>query len=265
MNLAPVVLVMFEPENDLERSLMKAAGDPSHRPQFYRDLLESVIYFIQAGDRSLDIQDGVLQEGAQIQIQPWQRNGEDWIPIFSSLTRLQQSLKTGSTYLRLNARSFLEITHGANVILNPGLEYGKEFTPSEIESMLNGSIFRANQGYTVPEQTKVVIGQPKEYPTELVGTLARLFRKHSSIRAAYLAHFFNPERDEQPHTLIGIDAEGDWESIVGEAGMVATEVMPKSTIVDFVRVSPDDTGVSQYMLQETKPFYKRSFLKGLFR
>jgi len=36
----------FEPENALERSLMKAATDPAHCPQFYRDLLESDLFIL---------------------------------------------------------------------------------------------------------------------------------------------------------------------------------------------------------------------------
>lgn len=28
---------MFEPQNPLEQSLVKAANDPSYRPQFYRE------------------------------------------------------------------------------------------------------------------------------------------------------------------------------------------------------------------------------------
>ncbi len=68
---------MFEAENDLEHSLMTASNDPSHRPQFYRDLLLSMIYVINAGDESLDIQNGVLQQGSNIQMQSWQRDGED--------------------------------------------------------------------------------------------------------------------------------------------------------------------------------------------
>ncbi|MFN9717937.1 MAG: enhanced serine sensitivity protein SseB C-terminal domain-containing protein [Planctomycetota bacterium] len=255
---------MFEPQNDLEHSLMRAATDPSQRPQFYRDLLAADIYLINVGGESLDIQDGVLSEGSNVQMQSWRRDGEDWLPIFSSLPRLQECLQTESTYLQLNAKSFFEITRGAHVILNPNLDYGKEFTATEIEGMLDGSIFRTGQGYTAKQDTKVLIGQPAEYPTALVKALSRLFVKHRDIKAGYLAHFFNPERDERPHTLIGIDATGDWDSIVGDAGMVAKETLPENEIVDFVRVSADDTGVSQYMLHGTKPFYKKSFLRNVF-
>ncbi len=255
---------MFQPENDLERSLVKAANDPSHRPQFYRDLLASEIYVIHAGGQPLEIHDGVLQEGANLQMEAWQRDGEDWLPIFSSLTRLQQYLQSKAVYVQLHARDFFEITRGANVLLNPGLDYGKEFTVAEIERMLDGSIFHAGQSYTIDKETQILIGQPAEYPTELVNALSRLFRQHSHVRAAYLAHFFNPDRDERPHTLIGIDASGDWEAIVGDAGMVAKQVIAGNEIVDFVPISPDDNLLSQYMLHDTKPFYKKSLLRHLF-
>jgi len=39
------------------------------------------------------------------------------------------------------ARDFLELTRGADVLLNPGSDYGKELLASEIESLLDGSIF----------------------------------------------------------------------------------------------------------------------------
>lgn len=79
---------MLDPENDLEHSLVKAATDPSHRPQFYRDVLASEVYLVHAGDEPLDIQDGVLQEGTYLQLQPLEHHGQEWLPIFSAwLTR----------------------------------------------------------------------------------------------------------------------------------------------------------------------------------
>lgn len=39
----------FEPQNELERSLVRASSDPAHRPQFYRLLAESDLFVIQEG------------------------------------------------------------------------------------------------------------------------------------------------------------------------------------------------------------------------
>jgi len=255
---------MFKAENDLERSLMAAATDPNQRPQFYRDLLDSTIYVITAGDESLDVESGATQRGCSIQMLSSQSDGEVWMPIFSSLTQLKRFLQTDSKYLQVEARTLFETTRGTNVVLNPNLECGKEFSSSEIESMLDGSIFRIAHDSVVEVETPILLGQPAEYPTELIDALSRLFLKHKNVRAAYLANIFIFERDESPHMIIGIEVNGDWNAIVGVAGMVAKEVMPKNEIVDFIHVSADDNRVTQYMLNETKPFYKQSFLRRIF-
>ena len=83
----------FEPTNDLERSLMKAANDPAHRPQFYKDLVQSDIFIVQHGKRPPEKEGRVtLDEGTQIQITNIEFNGKPHIPIFSSLPRLQATI-----------------------------------------------------------------------------------------------------------------------------------------------------------------------------
>lgn len=254
---------MFEPANALERSLVQAAQDPSHRPQFYRDLLGSDIFLISAGE-PLDAPDGVLQKGERLRIEAWQYNDENWLPIFSSLPRLQSAISAESNYLRLNARDFFEMTRGANVVLNPGQDYGKEFPRSEVQTLLDESLLRATGGYTVETETEVLLGQPAIYPTELVQALSRLFARHRNVSAAYLAHIANPSRGENPHTLIGVTADGDCQQVIGEAGFVASQIVPGEEPVDFLLMT-DDSDVCKYLVNETKPFYRRSWLRRLFR
>jgi hypothetical protein len=253
---------MFIPVNNLEKSLIRAAGNPAGRPQFYRDLLEADIFVVNAGETHLDIQNNVLQKGAQLNLQTLERDGIAWVPVFSSLQRLQQFLKSDSGYLRLKAKDFFEITRGAHVLLNPNLEYGKEFTPQEIERLLDGSIFKASQRYVAEKDTKVLLGQPAVYPKELVKVLAGYFATKPQVKRAYLAQFFNPEKDEKPHVLIGIDVQGDWEKVTGEAGMITAEVMGRGEVVDIIRL--DDSGISEYMINQTRPFYRKPMIKKLF-
>jgi F0F1-type ATP synthase membrane subunit a len=54
---------------------------------------------------------------------------------------------------------------------------------------------------------------------------------------AYLAHFFNPERDEKPHTLIGVETTGDWNSVMSGAGIVARDVPIPDPPVDFLQIT----------------------------
>lgn len=252
---------MFEPVNALERSLMKAATDPAARPQFLRDLLDADIFVVNNGS-DLNVRDNVAQPGSKLMIQPIEINGRTSLPIFTSLQRLQEFIRAETRYLQCKGRDFFEITRGAHVFLNPGLAYGKEFFPQEIAQMLDGSIFKPNQTYTAQKDTQVLIGQPAVYPTELVKALSDYFATRKQVKRAYLVQFFNPETDEKPHLLIGVDAGEDYKKVVGDAGLISSEVLGKGEIIDFMRL--DNSGLSQHMVEKTKPFYeKKSFLKKL--
>ena len=253
---------MFKPVNNLEKSLMSAATDPSSRPQFYRDLLEANIFIIQYGKSDLNIQNNVLQAGAELKIQHIEKNGVAWLPIFSSLERLQKFIRSEANYLQFKAKDFFEMTRGAHIVLNPGFDYGKEFVPQEIAGILDGTIFKPNQKYVAQKDTKVLIGQPAVYPTKLVKALSDYFATNKFVNRAYLVKFHNPESGEPPHLLIGIDASGDWEKVFGDAGLIGTEVMGKDEIIDFIRL--DNSGFSQYIINSVKPIYQKSFLKKIF-
>jgi hypothetical protein len=254
---------MFEPVNDLEKSLMNAATSASARPQFLRDLLESDIYALNQKGDELQIQDHVLQKGAQLNLLSFERDGRTWLPIFTSLQRVEQYIPADSSYIQLKAKDFFEITRGAFVFLNPGFEYGKEFYPQEIEQMLDGSIFKPAQTYTTQMQTQVLIGQPAVYPHELVKTLSAYFEKNPNISKAYLAQYIDPSMDDKPHLLIGIDGKGDWQILIGDAGMIASELIGKGEVIDFIRI--DHNSFAQSIVKQAKPFYaKKSFLGKLF-
>jgi type III secretion system (T3SS) SseB-like protein len=220
------------------------------------------VYILNQKGDELKIQNNVLQQGTQLHIQSFERDGRTWLPIFSSLERLEHYIRNDSNYLQLHAKDFFEITRGAHVILNPGSPYGKEFLPEEIEQLLDGSIFKPLQTYTTPKDTQVLIGQPAVYPNELVRVLSAYFEKNPHVHKAYLVQYFNQEADEKPHLLIGIEGKGDWQQVVGDAGMIASEVIGTGEVIDFMRL--DQSGLSKSIIRQTKPFYQRSLLGKLF-
>lgn len=252
----------WQPENKLERSLMKATEDPAHRPQFYRDLVESNLFIIQHGPPPESSGKTILQEGYQLKIQNVEFDGKSYVPVFSSLLRLQQALQGEAGYIALNALELMKITQGAEMLLNPGSDFGKEFTREEIRSIVDGSIWEPSESYRVEKETQVMIGQPANYPRELADTLARLFKGVKEVKRAYLAHFFNPAQDEKPHTLIGIEVSGSWEQVVSQAGLVARDVDVPDPPVDFIQITGKG-GADDYFLNECEPFYKKKVL-GLF-
>jgi len=252
----------FHPENKLEQSLMKAAKDPAHHPQFYKDFIESDIFIIQYGSPPEQSGHIILKEGYQLKIQKIDLNGKPYIPVFSSLPRLQATLNKEASYIALNALEFMKFTQGDEILLNPGSDFGKEFTQDEIKSLIDGSIWKPTESYRVEKETKVMIGKPANYPHILTETLVRLFRNIREVKRAYLAHFFNPEKDEKPHTLIGIEVTANWDEVVAQAGLATREIKIPDPPVEFMQIKGLG-GAEDYFLNECKPFYKKKVL-GLF-
>ncbi len=245
----------FIPTNSLEQRLVEAATDVGARPAFYRELLESDVFvpgFTEQGGEG----ETVVKAGDNVSIAHWQdQNGAPYVPVFSSMQRMQQAITEKQNYLRVNARSLLEIVEGIQVVLNPGAPYGKEFTSEEISRLLDGSIFKGTQRHIVEQEQQVMLGQPSVYPQKLVDALKSLFAQHKTVESAHLAHIFNATSGEPPHTIIGIKAAGDISGITADAGMVAGEVLARHEIVDFIQMGTDN--VSSYMLKSTEPFYVR--------
>lgn len=253
----------FEPQNDLERSLVKASGEPAHRPQFYKDFSNADIFIVQHGaPPPTEHTETTLSVGTTIQIQSIEHNGQPYIPIFSSLMRLQATLSQEVDYLGMNAMELMNLTQGAAMLLNPGSDYGKEFTRSEVASILDGSIWKPTERYTVQKEVKVMLGQPKNFPTELVDALSRFFKKKKQVKRAWIAHIFNPDDGQKQHTLIAVEVSGDFDELSAEAGIVINSVRIPDPPVDVMPITGKG-GLEDYFLKQTKPFYERRFL-GLF-
>jgi hypothetical protein len=243
--------VTFEPANLLEVALKKAADDPACGPQFFGELLDSKVLIIPAGKKPR-IVSGVVPENTKIAIARVAVGGRDCIPFFTSEARLP----TGAEYLLLDTRALFQMTQGAYLFMNPGAAYGKEFFPDEISRLLDGPIFRPRERYVAQKPMQVMIGQPSEYPKELVAALSRLYGGIAEVRRAWVAFYQNPERDKEGGLLIGLDVEaGDMDRISGETGIVIESVPKKQKYVDLVRY--DGSGVSGYFTNQ-KPFYQRS-------
>jgi hypothetical protein len=244
-------------DNALELALMLAASEPAHRPEFFRLLLESTI-FILGSSEQMDEGPVTLKANTQVQIQNWVKpDGSSVIPFFSSLRALQLAIESDEPYIALPARTFFDITRGAELILNPRSQYGKEFTREEVEALLAAGVSRIPEQRVVETDTQVLLGQPANYPTDMVASLTTLLAKHSNVQAAYLALMHDVSMDEKPHLIVGIEAEGNFENVIREAGTVAGDTAPKGEPVDLIRVIRGESGLGQYFIEEVKPFYER--------
>jgi hypothetical protein len=245
-------------ENPLERILRLAADEPAHRPEFLRVLLNSTVYVL--GSAGAGEGTGSLEAGTRIGIQHSEkRDGTPVIPFFSSLEVLQKSIETEQSYLALPAKSLFEMTLGTNLVLNPSSRYAKEFVPEEVENLLSDGVGRKPTQRTVQKETKVLLGQPAKYPSQMVDSLTQLFAEHSNVRRGFIALIYDASVDDKPHLIVGIEADGDIELVLRQAGSVVADTAPDGEPVDFCRVSEHEAGLSKYFLTQTKPFYEQKW------
>jgi len=245
-------------ETPLEMALRLAANDPGSRPDFYNTLLEASVFVIghsehpQAGKRMLD-------GGESVTIQNWLRDDKTpVIPFFASLESLQKAITEGVNYLEIPAKALFEMTKGATLVLNPRLEYGKEFSPDEIDALLSSGVNQVPDQRITKKAAQILLGQPAEYPEQMVAALVSLFSKRDNVRAAYLLLMHDPSHDDKPHLVVGVDADHGTESIIREAGAVAGDTAPNGEPVDLYRIERDDQGgLSQHFIREVAPFYTR--------
>ena len=258
---------MIEPTNDLERKLMLAADNPASRPEFYKALMEADVFVI--GSTDSEGQGGAtIPAGAKLSIVNWEKNdGTPVIPFFTSLEALQRALKEESRYVALPAKNFFEITLGSVLALNPASPYSKEFFPNEVQTLLETGMNYAPKTRVVQKETKVLLGQPANFPAEMVSALTVLLAKHSAVKAAYLCLMHDPSSSEKPSLVIGFEGEKDLSEAIKEAGSVAADTAPKGELVDFVVLKRSESGISDYMFKSVKPFYERTWggkLSSLF-
>jgi hypothetical protein len=248
---------MNELNNPIEVALRSAATDPASRPDFYRLLVGSDVYVIgrtEGGEAGRHR----VEPGEKISFQNWKKpDGSPVIPFFTSIEALQKSITSPAGYLAIPAQALFEITMGAVLVLNPGLGYGKEFHPEEIRAMLSGGVNRMPEQRTTQQETRVLLGQPKTLPTEMLNALSEFFRKRNAVQAAYLLLMHDVANEERPHLVVGIQADGDIELIVRDAGVVAADTGPRGESVDMFHIVPGEKGLSEYFLSTVKPFYQR--------
>lgn len=173
------------------------------------------------------------------------------------MPRLQAVLQREVGYIGLNTRNFLEITRGADVLLNPGSDYGRAFVATEIAGLLDGSFREPAESYVIRRGTEISIGRPGRYPRELVGALKRLFAKRKNVERAWLVHIYIPGCGEPGHTLIALEVTSDYQAVAADAGLVARAVAVPDPPVDFMQVSGEQ---GRDYVRAGKLFYRRRWL-----
>lgn len=250
----------FIPQNRLEELLVLSCENLVYRPQFYRKLIDSSIYVLPAPS-SVDAESGKLKT-PNIRLQMIKLSGQAFLPMFTSLKRIQESVAAPVKYLQIPCKTLFEITQGTDLFLNPYSEYGKQVLPEEAKGLVDGSYF-----FQLAEEkfNDIFLSQPLEAPAQLIDSLTKIFQEMPEVKSAYLAQCLNHDRDNLPGLLIAIEASGDWEKL---AAMAAHACAGLSQDFDFVDFYPLKQGhpqaLEEYFYQKVKPFFRRKFIQRLF-
>jgi hypothetical protein len=240
--------MLFIAENELEKALVAAVKDWTAAPDFYRLLLETDLLVLGTVEGQENASEKIsLTPGGKLNLVPGFKDGSRYLPVFSSLVRMQEFVEQESKYLSINGRALLEITRGAPVTLNPASQYGKELSPAEVQQLLAGA---ASQ-----RPVRTVAGEA-EYPAQLVQALTRLFTARPDIETAWVIHVVPAERTDQPHPLVGVETAGDWPSLM-QAIQAAVKASVPDMMFDIQRVDRRKPGGMTSALIQAAPFYVR--------
>jgi SseB protein N-terminal domain/SseB protein C-terminal domain len=237
----------FISENELERALVEAVKQPASASNFYQLLLDSDLLVMGTVEgREGTTNQFRLEPGGTLNLVTGMKNGSTFLPIFSSLIRIQEYVKQESKYLRINGRSLLDLARGAPVILNPASEYGKEFSPEQVAQLLDPPVSRS--------QPRTITGEA-EYPMPLVEALTNVFTARPEIEAAWMIQVSFADLNE-PHPLVGIETEGDWLSLMQAIEAAVTQSIP-GTMFDLQRIDRQRPNSLTDALLQVPPFYQR--------
>ena len=241
--------MLFIAENDLEKALVEAVKSPALAGNFYRLLLESDLLVMGSAEgREAAQEQFSLAPGTNLKLVTGLKDGNPYLPVFSSLARMQEFVKQETKYLSVNGRALLELTRGGPIILNPASQYGKELSPLEVHQLLGGP--------TAPSGQPILVGEAG-YPMPLVAALTAVFAARPDIEAAWMIQVTFADRANEPHPLVGIETAGDWPSLM-QAIQAAVAAHVPDTLFDIQRVDRRNPAGMTSALIQAEPFYVRS-------
>ena len=195
-----------------------------------------------------------------------QKEGEKIIPFFSSLDIMQRAAKAAglpsqATFLGFPALELLKIAKGMGLplVMNLGPMTYKIFNPDEIDFLLAQTKPRPYDERQLPAGSKVSLTQPEDYPQEMVGALLDFLPGLPEVKTAYLATLKDDSAEAAPVLVIGLETEesADISGILHKTAPLVNAHAPKGRAIDFTQVKPGEKGLSQLILAQISPFYRR--------
>lgn len=183
----------FEPENELERELVRAAEHDDRR-SFLVALARGEVYLPAPAPEDGDAEE--LPPGASVPVPVWAHEDRRFVPVFTSEGQLARLVPAATGYRRLALAALLEVLEGDGWIgVNPGGALGLLAPADEVRAAGEGA----------EEGERVLIGAPAEEPTRLLEEVTAFARERPEVLAAWRAQIVldRPGGSSQP--LVGLE------------------------------------------------------------
>ena len=255
---------MLLPANKLEQALHQAAIDDKHVEDFYALLMESRVFILGKPAVETESADFVLTDDDELLINHWESEEDKSpiIPFFTSLQTLQKTIPEDEPYLEVPTEALFRMTLGVPMVLNPNTEYGMEFAPEDVVSLLGGGNVN-NEGDLLDEDSEdldpdgIYLDVLTTPPEKLIARLTEVMGEIPAIETAYLAVIHEPSANPEPHLLVGIKGNTDIDEAIQTVANQITEDDNDSghEVFDFFTVSEEDPDISDFLVDHVEPFY----------
>lgn len=188
-----------------------------------------------------------------------------YFPAFTDWNELRKGDSYKEAYVKTLIMSFDDYfamvkDSGAGVVINP-YSHNLVFSNGNLQFMKQRKDMLEN-GHTeetVKKDTSVLIGDPKEYPEQMVKAITDYSKTVKDIHAIWLKLMV---RDEEKSYLLVVDFKGEKQKIFSGIADAARDYLPSNMYIDMV---PYDEEFGQNAVKNGKPFYQRKRrLFGLF-
>ncbi|RVU85415.1 hypothetical protein EOL70_05575 [Leucothrix sargassi] len=254
---------MLLPANGLEQALHQAAIDEAKVEDFYKLMMESRVFIL--GTPAGDVKDPefVLTEDDELMINHWESDEDKSpvIPFFTSLQTLQKVIPEDEPYLEVPTEALFRMTLGIPMVLNPNTDFGMEFSPEDVVSLLGSDTVNNAEGLLDGEydENGVYLDTLAKQPEKLVETISEILKDYDDVNMAYLAVIHEPSEDPEPHLLVGIlGSSTDMDETIAAIAERITEDDNDSPfeMFDFFTINDDDPDISNFLTEHVEPFYR---------
>jgi len=135
-------------------------------------------------------------------------------------------------------------TRCSGFLINPNTH--NLFIPCEILAQLNKAA-----SYTVEKQTQVLLGEPRDYPHDMVLAVKKSLKPMKAVKRAWLMHM---TKDGEQSYLIVVEHSGEQAEIIQAIGQTAAQYLSPGMFVDIVTTEQD---FGKDAVKGRSPFFKR--------